>query len=318
MKSERSPISGMPLEDDFYGTRRARPIGGRIVVALVLLVMIGGLGALVWTMTGWKDGPHIGWGSDETANSAVAATTDTTQQAANPVPGTAPAGPLEGRVLDLEQRVIRVQVAAQSASSYANRAEAIMVAFAARRSLDAGQPLGYLEGQMRLLFGDAQPKAVATIVNAAADPVTINKLRAGLDDINGLVGKGDPREGWWSSAMRSFGSMVTLRRAGAPAPDPDQRLARARRAVEAGQIEDAIKEMAALPAQPTISQWLEQARRYNEARRALDVIEQAAILEPRTAPIVAPAATAPAAGALPAPAPGAPTPGAAEPALPQP
>jgi len=37
-------------------------------------------------------------------------------------------------------------------------------------------------------------------------------------------------------------------------------------------------------------QWLEQARRYNEAHRALDVIEAAAILEPRTAPIVAPLA----------------------------
>ncbi len=60
------------------------------------------------------------------------------------------------------------------------------------------------------------------------------------------------------------------------------RLARARRAVEAGQIEDAIKEMAALPSQAAIMQWLDQARRYNEAHRALDVIEAAAILEPRT------------------------------------
>ncbi len=201
---------------------------------------------------------------------------------------------LNAQMADLEQRVIRTSMAAQSASAYANRAEAIMVAFSARRALDAGTPLDYLEGQLRLLFGNAQPKAVATIINAAADPVTANKLRAGLDDIGQLNAKGDPKEGWWSATTRTLGSLAELRSAGAPAPEPDQRLIRARRAIEAGQIDDAIKEVAALPKQPAISQWLEQARRYNEAHRALDVIEQAAILEPRNAPMVAPAAAPPA------------------------
>ena len=295
----------MPLDEnfDYYGKPRSRPIGGRVLVALVLLLMVGGLGALAWTLTGWSSGPHLRWNDEGGANEAAALTPAGTSASPTPTPGMQTAAPLENRVLDLEQRVVRVQVAAESASSYANRAEAIMVAFAARRTLDAGTKLDYLEGQLRLLFGDAQPKAVATIINAAADPVTINKLRAGLDDINGIVAKGDTREGWVSATMRSLGSMVTLRSAGAPAPEPDQRLARARRAVEAGQIEDAIKELSALPPQPAISQWLEQARRYNEARRALDVIEQAAILEPRTAPIVAPgtqAATAPASASGPA------------------
>ncbi|MBO9574203.1 MAG: hypothetical protein J7494_00560 [Sphingobium sp.] len=283
----------MPIDDDFYRTRQSRSIGGRIAVALVLLLLIAGLGGIVWTLAGsWKGSL---FGPREESSEAVPAATSSPSALPSPVaPGTATPEALDARMADLEQRVIRVSVAAQSASSYANRAEAIMVAFASRRALDAGAPLDYLEGQLRILFGEAQPKAVATIINASADPVTINKLRAGLDDINGLFEKGNPKEGWWSSTMRTLGSLVTLRRASIPAPEPEQRLARARRAVEAGQIEDAIKEMAALPNQPTVAQWLEQARRYNEAHRALDVIEQAAILEPRTTP--APALAAPVEG----------------------
>lgn len=192
-------------------------------------------------------------------------------------------------MLDLEQRLMRVSVAAQAASGYANRAEAMMVAFAARRALDAGTPLGYIDGQLRLLFGEAQPKAVATIINAANEPVTVNKLRAGLADIGQTIDESNASKGWWSAAMHMLGTLVEIRRADAPPPAPERRLERARRDVEAGQIEDAMSEVAALPQQPAIAQWLEQARRYNEAHRALDVIEAAAILEPRAMPIVAPA-----------------------------
>jgi len=274
----------MPRSDDFYGLERTRPSGGRVVIAVVLLLVICGLTAAAWTFIHWKN--KAGETPVQTATSPAA--TDTQPLPGNEAAAATPTA-LNAQMADLEQRMIRTSVAAQSASAYANRAEAIMVAFAARRALDAGQPLDYLEGQLRLLFGEAQPKAVNTIINAAADPVTSAKLRAGLEDIGQLGDKGNPREGWWSATTRTLGSLVELRSADAPAPEPDQRLIRARRAVEGGQIDDAIKEVAALPKQPAISQWLEQARRYNEAHRALDVIEQAAILEPRNAPLVAPA-----------------------------
>jgi len=286
----------MSADEDLFATRPARPFAGRLLVAVVLLILVGSLGALVWTLTGWKGGPGTGVGEESLANGTVPAEivsvvpAGTTATPARVRPGeqaTATPEALAGRVADLEQRIIRVSVAAQSASAYANRAEAIMVAFAARRALDAGTPLDYLEGQLRLLFGEAQPRAVATIINAAADPVTVNKLRAGLEDIHVQIDAGAEREGWWTSTVRTIGSLFELRSAETPAPDPAERLARARRAIEAGQIEAAIKEVAALPPQPAIAQWLEQARRYNEAHRALDVIEQAAILEPRTAPMIA-------------------------------
>ncbi len=174
-----------------------------------------------------------------TARPAVPAGTDAQGQTPALPAGAAAATPeaLQAQVADLEQRLMRTSVAAQTASGYANRAEAIMIAFAARRALDAGQPLGYLEGQLRILFGEAQPKAVATIINAAGDPVTVNKLRAGLEDISLLVDRGDPKAGWWTATTRMIGNLIVVRRAGEPRPEPEQRLARARRAVEAGQIE---------------------------------------------------------------------------------
>src|SRR5690606_6226295 len=114
------------------------------------------------------------------------------------------------RLLDLEQRPTRVAVAAQSASGDANRADAMMLAFAARGALDAGAPLGYVEGQLRLLFGDAQPKAVATIVNAAAEPVTISDLRAGLDRIATIEAQGAPDESWWTALVGELRDLAVI------------------------------------------------------------------------------------------------------------
>lgn len=292
----------MPGEHDLYRISQPSPIGRRLLVGIVLLLFIAVIGATTWILIRGHD-DAIKSATGDNATDAAAAQAPPLASGASP---TAVATPeqMANEMTNLEQRLTRVSVAAQTASGYANRAEAIMVAFAARRAIDAGEPLDYLEDQLRLLFGNAQPKAVLTIINAARDPVTVNKLRAGLEDIDMLIEKGDPKESWWSATMRNLGSLVVVRRAGTPSPEPEQRIARARRGLDAGQIEDAIKELAALPSQPVVAQWLDQARRYNEAHRALDVIEAAAILEPRTAPA--------------AQAPGVATPAAPSPASPRP
>jgi hypothetical protein len=291
----------MPGEHDLYTIRQSSSLGRRLLIGILLLVFVGLIGATTWILIRGHEDAIQSVTSD---GNSVAAAPNSSSPLAEPA-GQAAAGAtpeeMSGQVTDLEQRLTRVSVAAQTASGYANRAEAIMVAFAARRAIDAGEPLDYLADQMRLLFEAAQPKAVNTIINAARDPVTVNKLRAGLDDINVIMEKGDPKESWWSATTRTLGSLVVVRRQGTPSPEPEQRLARARRAVEAGQIEDAIKEMAALPSQAAIMQWLDQARRYNEAHRALDIVEAAAILEPRTTAVAMPSAVTPVPDASPAP-----------------
>ena len=295
------PTNGAP--------RRSRT---RLLIALTLLAFIFGLAAMAWVVSHWQGGMRFG--TDPAAlplpePSANGAEGELGQdlpagQAGTRAPNQVLAADQQNaRVLDLEQRLSRIAVAAEAASSYANRAEAMMIAFAARRALDAGTPLGYVEGQLRLLVGDAQPKAVATIVNAAAEPLTLGMLRQGLETIRTAVERGAPNQSWWASALHELRGLAVIRRAGMPSPEPRQRLARARLNVESGQIEAAIAEIGALPQQPETVQWLEQARRYNEAHRALDVIEAAAILEPRTAPIIAPTVQTAAPTPTPTPAP---------------
>lgn len=191
---------------------------------------------------------------------------------------------LAARVSDLEDRLSRINVQAQAASGNAARAEGLLIAFAARRALDRGSPLGYIDPQLRLRFGDAQPKAVTTIVNASRQPVTLEELEAGLDEIGPSLTKSSSGRGFWSEFQQELSELFVLRRQGTPSPAPQQRLLRAKRYVETGNVDAAIAEvekLAGVDKDEDALQWMEKARRYNEARRALDVIETAAILEPQ-------------------------------------
>lgn len=274
-----------------------RGFGARMMLGVLILAFIGGALLMAWLAQNWRSLRSVQQIAGTTTNGADPLLNSSTDGAVAPLPATNPAlvDTQAARIADLEQRLARITIAAQSASYNANRAEAIMTAFAARRALDAGRPLGYVESTLRLRFGDAQPKAVATIINAAAEPVTLAELRLGLMDIDTVV-RGQRRGGgsWFQSFWTEMGSLAIIRHAGAPSPEPEQRLERARHAVELGQIDAAIAEMSALPEQPRVTRWLELARRYNEAHRALDVVEAAAILEPRTGPGAGSAAMAPA------------------------
>lgn len=269
--------------------------GTRMILGLLILAFVGGALLMAWIAQNWRSLGGVQQIAGAPANGADLQNGSGAGTADAPAPLAPPAlvDTQAARIAELEQRLARITIAAQAASYNANRAEALMTAFAARRALDQGRPLGYIEGTLRLRFGDAQPKAVATIVNAAAEPVTLGDLRLGLLDVDAVV-QGDRKGGnWWQGFWREIGSLAILRKAGTPSPEPEQRLDRARHAVELGQIDDAITELSALPPQPRVVRWLELARRYNEAHRALDVIEAAAILEPRAGPGAAGAAMAP-------------------------
>ncbi|MEO9599837.1 mitofilin family membrane protein [Parasphingorhabdus sp.] len=191
---------------------------------------------------------------------------------------------LAARVADLEDRLSRINVQAQAASGNAARAEGLLIAFAARRALDRGSSLGYIDPQLRLRFGDAQPKAVTTIVNASRQPVTLEELSAGLNEIGPSLTTGTGEANFWTNFRQELSELFVIRREGTPSPAPQQRLVRAKRYVETGNVEAAIAEVEKLTGvekDEDASQWMEKARRYNEARRALDVIETAAILEPQ-------------------------------------
>ena len=199
----------------------------------------------------------------------------------------------------------QLDVQSRSAAGNAGRAEALLVAFAARRALDRGVSLGYIEAMLRHRFGGTQPAAVGMLISSAQSPVTLQELQDELVELAPKLSGGGPDQGWWDAFRAELAGMIIVRKAGTPSPLPAERMRRARRALESGQVTVALAEVLRLPARDNASAWIAKARRYILARQALDTIETAALVDPRppsarpAVPVQAPAATAPA----PAPAP---------------
>ena len=79
-------------------------------------------------------------------------------------------------------------------------------------------------------------------------------------------------------------NLVTVRKGDTPSTLPAERLRRATRRLESGQVDVALAEVLRMPGRENAEAWINAARRYVAARRALDTIETAALLEPRNAP----------------------------------
>ena len=188
---------------------------------------------------------------------------------------------IAGRLRLLEAQVAELNATAGSMSGNAARAEGLLIAFAARRALDRGLALGTLESQLRLRFGDAQPNAVRTVIDIARTPVTLDWLQTEFDKLAPSLGGGAPDASLWGGLRREVSELFVLRNAAAPSTRADQRVTRARRLLDAGLVDAAIREVNALPGAPLAAAWVTDARRYHEARRALDLIETAAILAPQ-------------------------------------
>lgn len=208
---------------------------------------------------------------------------------------------LQRRVALLEQRLVEIDEYSRAAAGNADRAEGLLVAFAARRALDRGVALGYIEALLSRRFGDSQRQAVATIITASRQPVTLEDLQEGLQEAAPALTGGSPRQDWWTAFRQEFSDLVTIRRQGSPSTLPEERLARATRRLEAGQVDVALAEVLRLPGRDNAADWIASARRYVSARRALDTIETAALLAPRTQPRTTAAAMPPNAASAPAP-----------------
>lgn len=270
-------------------------ISVRAILIFVLIAFIGGALATGWLVTRYDlfGGAATSLMAEEESPAETTATAKAPARTGDevmPMEGEEVAPPpvpleleraLAARVADLEFRLSQINVQAQAASGNAARAEGLLLAFAARRALDKGSQLGYIENQLRLRFGNAQPRAVNTVIAAARRPVTLEELQSGLADLGETLTVGQGDGDILGAIGRELEELFVLRKEGSPSPAPSQRLDRARRFIEAGNVEAAIAEVERLPGATKAEQWLRQARRYKNARDALDLIENAAILEPR-------------------------------------
>lgn len=206
----------------------------------------------------------------------------------------------------LESRAAMVEQDSRLAAGNAGRAEALLVAFAARRAIDRGLALGYVEPQLRQRFGLTQSRAVASIIQASRQPVTVEDLRQGLDTIAPDLTSGARTDGWWASLRRELSSLVVIRHEGTPSPRAADRLARARRLLDGGQVEAALAEVGRLPGAASATAWIAAAGRYVQAHDALDQVEAAAIQGPAPGQGQGGVSSSPAAPALTQPAPASP------------
>lgn len=182
------------------------------------------------------------------------------------------------KIATLEQRVARVENATERAEGFAGRADALVVAFAARRAVDRGVALGYLEPLLLDRFGAQHQAAVATIVTASRSPVRLNDLRSEYESLGSELRRGSEQESWWAGLKREFGSMVEVHRADKPAMNADARYNRALQRLSTGDVDQALAETMRLPGASRAGDWTDKARRYVAAHRALDEIESAALL----------------------------------------
>jgi hypothetical protein len=275
-----------PEEQQATGRRRS----WTSLLIIVSLTFVAGMVAMGWALTNWPAAAaFIGVKTPveppmEIVRVAASPPAAMPVQAAEGAPSaeeTARAAEVSGRLQALEHRIAAIDTQTRQAAGDAERAESLLLAFAARRALDRGVGLGYLENLLRERFGGTQPQAVATIISASNQPVTLQALQDELQRLEPELVKGGPDQGWWTALRRELSDLVAIRRSDSPITLPADRMERAKQRLEAGQVTIALAEVNRLPGRDKAGSWFAEARRYLAARDALDRLETAALLEPR-------------------------------------
>jgi hypothetical protein len=265
---------------DYYGTTRRRSFFWPLVMLFIAFVV--GIAATAFTLRHWDSVAKL---LQPTAPAQPVASVPLPRPVI--VQPALPSDPaLDERVAAIESRVDAIEARAAEASGDANRAEGLLVAFAARRALDRGQPLGYIEGLLRERFGGTDAASVAQIIAASQRPVTLAQLQDGLAALRPTLVTRAPDEGLWQGFKQELGSLFVVRHADQPSSIPTDRFDRADHALEQGQVDSAAAEIARMPGAARATSWLAQAKRYVVARNALDRIETAALLTPAPKPSV--------------------------------
>lgn len=251
-------------------TRRAR--GWTATLAWVLLLLLAGAALAIWGLSR-SDAAARFLGIAPRASAPVAVrTVPVAAQAAIPDAVTA------ARVSEMENRLRAVEATSRRAAGSVGRADALLVAFASRRAIDRGVPLGYLETLLADRFGQQNPRAVAAIITASRDPVTLDQLVAEYEALAPALQRGPPDESLWQGFKREMASLIAVRPESTPSGKPRARYDRALAQLHNGQVDAALAETMRLPGAARAEDWVAKARRYVVSHRALDEVESSALL----------------------------------------
>jgi len=254
-----------------------------ILLTGLLLLLVGGAAA-IWVLHRYPEAARITGVAPPAPTDALPDPSAPPRQALATTPTLAAPQPVadlpatEARVAALEARLAQVENATARAEGSAGRADALLVAFAARRAVERGVALGYLEPLLADRFGAAHPQAVATIVTASRRPVRLDQLQAEFTALAPKLKAAPASEGLWTGLRRELGNLVSIRRADQPSQRPVPTYDRAAARLSTGQVDQALAEAMRLPGINAAPQWVADARSYIAAHRALDEIEGAALL----------------------------------------
>jgi hypothetical protein len=247
--------------------------GTRLLLAIALLV--AGAAGAAWALARYDQAARVlGIGPKAQTSSLTPGRTAVPQQISlEPETSAAPK-----EIAQIENRLSQVETTTQRVEGSAGRADALLVAFAARRAVDRGVALGYLEPLLLDRFGSTHARAVATIITSSHAPVRLNELTQQYRDLGPVLRSSAPTDGWVTQFQRELGSLVQIRRADRPSTQPDARYLRALSALENGEVDTALAETMRLPGARNAEPWVRQARQYVAVQRALDEIESGALL----------------------------------------
>ena len=213
------------------------------LLALPLLAFLAGLAAMGWLLANWGTAATflgIAPAPPPGGRAGTPAVTVEREPAAEP-PTDAPAG--ERLVIDpettrrvnrLEERLALLDLQSRTAVGNADRAEGLLVAFAARRAIDRGVALGYIETLLRQRFAATEPQAVATVLTVARQPVTVQSLQKEFQEVAPHLSGGGQGQSWWGAFKTEIAGLVTIRRERTPSTQPAERLRRAGQSLEVG------------------------------------------------------------------------------------
>lgn len=261
----------------------------RAVIWAMVIAFIGGLLLMGWAITHWQ--PMQIWLSritDFSTNKPAA----TPSVPPAPIPSAVvrptilPAEHNYAQITALDSHLKAVDAHLAASIQQADRAEALLLAAAARRAVDRGVTLGAFEAPLQNHFGQALPRDVAQINAASHAPVTLDRLRAGLDSLaNGSETKNvenkPEQTDWWTRTRNGIGTLFTVRKTDQPSPIPNEWLARARMDLSAGAVDKALGAVLHLPATSKRASWTQEAQHYLDAHAALDALDAAALSLPK-------------------------------------
>jgi hypothetical protein len=255
------------------GTGNRMGWGARLLIALVFIIV--GAGAAIWGLAHYPPAARVLGVMPAAPQPAISTPKPS---ATPPSPAAVPVAADSARIAALEQRLSAVENATQRAEGFAGRADALVVAFAARRAIDRGVALGFLENLLVDRFGAQHQAAVATIVTASHQPVRLEDLTSEYESLGPQLRSGGPEDSWWTNFKREMGSIIEIHRADQPPVNAEARYNRALQRLSMGDVDQALAETMRMPGAARASDWVAKARRYVAAHRALDEIESAALL----------------------------------------